>query len=250
MRVRLFLAFAVLVLGTVAAGWGGLSAAAVPSVDPVPTPSATGASHIGFTVGDTPSPTPSPSTGGGSTGGGSTGGGSTGGGSGSGGSTGGTPAPACVPTTTAPKLPASPASNPGALRLSTHQAAQGADITVSGEGFKVGEKVVLALYSNATKLGVVTVRTNGQLFAQVEIPRKTQLGTHIIEAIGFDDCKVSAGTLEIVSPHGSGSSLFPWIAWVVAGGGVGLACLGLILAIIFGWLPKLFAVGIAAGSAS
>lgn len=253
MKGRHQIAVVILFLGIVGASWGGLSASAAPSVDPPPSPSATGSSQVGFTVGDTPSPTPSPSTGGGSTGGGSTGGGSHGGsgGSGSGDSTGGgTTTPVCVPSTTTPRLPGAPSSHPGVLKLSTHEAAQGSDLTVTGEGFQVGEKVELALYSSVTKLGVVTVRTNGQLSAQIEIPEKTQLGTHTIEAIGFEDCKVSAGTLEIVSPSGSGSSLFPWIVWVVAGGGVGLACLGLILALIFGWLPKLFAVGIAARSVS
>ena len=253
MSGRHHLAVRILFAGIVGASWGGLSAAAAPSGDP--SPSATGSSQVGFAVGDTSSPVPTPapsSNGGGSKGGGSNGGGSTGGGgtggSGGSGSGGGTTPPACVPTTKTPPLNATSASSPGRLRLAANRTAQGSDVIVIGEGFQPGEKVVIAIYPNPVKLGVLTARTTGQLYAQVKMPEKTQLGTHTIGAIGFQDCKVSVGTIEIDSPRGSGSSIFPWIVWAVAGGGVGLASLGLILAFLFGWLPKLFAVSIAAGT--
>ena len=252
-RGRRHLAIGILFASIIGATWGGLSAAATPSGDP--SPSATGSGQVGFAVGDTSSPTPTPtpsSTGGGSTGGGSTGGGSTGGGGtgGSGGSSsgGGATPPACVPTTKKPPLNATSASSPGRLRLAANRTAQGSDVIVIGEGFQPGEKVVIAIYPNPVKLGVFAARTTGQLYAQVKMPEKTQLGTHTIGAIGFQDCKVSVATIEIDSPRGSGSSIFPWIVWAVAGGGIGLASLGLILAFLFGWLPKLFAVSIAAGS--
>lgn len=253
MSGRHHLAVRILFAGIVGASWGGLSAAAAPSGDP--SPSATGSSQVGFAVGDTSSPVPTPapsSNGGGSKGGGSNGGGSTGGGgtggSGGSGSGGGTTPPACVPTTKKPPLNATSASSPGRLRLAANRTAQGSDVIVIGEGFQPGEKVVIAIYPNPVKLGVFAARTTGQLYAQVKMPEKTQLGTHTIGAIGFQDCKVSVATIEIDSPRGSGSSIFPWIVWAVAGGGIGLASLGLILAFLFGWLPKLFAVSIAAGS--
>ena len=248
MRGRAPAAIALLFAATLGMGWGALSAAGAPADDLTPTAAATGSSQVSFTVG-TASPTPTPSS---SPGGGSTGGGSSGGSSGSGGSTpggtGGTTAPACVPTTDTPPLAGSPAAGAGTLRLSTHRAAQGAELTVTGEGFQVGEKVVLALYSSPVKLGVFTVRSNGQLFAQVTIPHRTQLGSHTIQATGFQDCKIEAAKIDIVSPSGSGTSIFPWIVWAVAGGCVGLAAIGLLLAFALGWLPSLFAIGVSAGA--
>jgi hypothetical protein len=245
-RHRAPAAIALLFATTLALGWGALAAAAAPSDDPTPTAAATGSSQVSFTVG-TSSPTPSPSSSpGGSTGGGSTGGS---GGSGSGsGDGGGTTPPACVPTTTTPTLSGSATAGTGTLRLNTHRAAQGAQLTVTGEGFQVGEKVVLAIYSSPVKLGVFIARTNGQLVAQVTIPQRTQLGDHTIQATGFADCKVEAAAIEIVSPSGSGTSVFPWIVWAVAGGCVGLAAIGLLLALAFGWLPSLFAIGVSAGA--
>lgn len=245
MRARKILAVLVLSLAALGLGWGSLSALAVTSGDP--SPSATGSSQVSFTIDGTASPIPSPSAssgGEGSGGGGSTGGGSSAGGSGSGGggSTGGGGA-ACVPSATTPPLGSGPALTPGALGLNTHRPSQGDEVLVTGEGFQAGEKVVLTLYSSPQKLGVVTVRTNGQIYAHVTIPRKTPTGAHTIQATGFQDCKVSAVAFEVVSPSGPGSSLFPWVVWVIAGGGIGIAVIGVLLASALGWLPSLLALG-------
>lgn len=247
MRGRTLVASALVFGATVGMTWGALSAAAEPGDDPTPTATATGNSQVGFTVPDTssPTPSPSPSTGGGGHGGGGGGGGAGGGGTGGGGTT----PPACMPTTTTPKLDAGPTSGAGTLRVRPGHAAQGSDVVVTGDGFQPGEKVVLALYSSPVKLGVFTVRSTGQVYAQVTIPRRTQLGAHTIQATGFQDCKVSAAQVEIVSPSGPGHSNFPWMAWVVAGGGVGIAGVCVFLAFLFGWLPNAFVVGVATRAA-
>ena len=43
----------------------------------------------------------------------------------------------------------------------------------------------------------------------------------------------------------AGSSAFPGIVWIVAGGGIGLATISILLAILLGWLPNVFALGTA-----
>lgn len=244
-------AAAVLVLGAVLAALGcGLSASASPLESPSPAP--TGGTSVSLTVDGTASPSPSPSTSagaGGSTGG--TQGGSAGGNSG--GSTGGTTqpgggAPACTPSTTTPPLSPAAAEHPSSLRLSASSAAQGTPLAVSATEFQPGEKVVIALYPNPVKLGVFTADRNGKLSARVTVPDSAPLGSHTVQAIGFQDCHVAAGPLTVVSPRGSGVSNFPWIVWAVAGGGVGVACLGMLIAFLFGWLPKGLVLGAAAGA--
>jgi hypothetical protein len=103
----------------------------------------------------------------------------------------------------------------------------------------------VAIYPNATKLATTTIRTSGQAFAVVKIPKRTQLGSHTIQVIGWQDCHADAGTISVVSPPGSGSSVFPWVVWAVTGGCVGLAGVALLIALALGWLPKVFALGVA-----
>jgi hypothetical protein len=232
-RTRAVLVVALLSLSFAGVSWGEVSAAAAPSDDPTPLP--TGSSQIGFTVVSTASPTPTPTS---STGGGS---GGSGGGSGSGG---GTTPPVCVPSTKTPSLAVTPIK-PSLLHLTPRTASQGQDVLVQGDGFQPGEKVVIALFSTPVKLGTFTVRTNGQVDAEVTIPTRTQLGSHTILAIGFADCHVGAGELSVVSPHGSGSSMFPWIVWIIAGSTVGLAAIGILMSFLLGWLPLGTASGVA-----
>ena len=239
MRARTVLGGVLLSASALAMTWGAVSAAAASSVNP--TPSATGSSQVSFTVEDTSSPTPTPSSSGGGSGGGSGGHGGSGGGTGGG----GTEPPACVPSTKTPPLAPSPRASPAPLRLSTHRVSQGADVLVTADGFQPGEKIVIALYSNPVKLGTFTVRTNGQVYAQVTIPKRTQLGSHTIQVIGFADCLAAASTIDIVSPRGSGTSIFPWIVWIVAGGGVALAGIGILIAYLLGWLPRGLAIAVA-----
>jgi hypothetical protein len=251
-RGRTIGSIALLGLFTVGISWGALSASAA-SQDP--TPVATAPGNVSFSVDgtDSPSPSPSPSSGSTSGSGGSTGSSSSGSGSGGQSSTpaGGASASAgsttvCVPTTTTPVLADAPATGPTALKVSAKTLAQGSDVIVTGQGFQVGEKVVIALYPNPIKLGVATVRTNGEAYADVTIPMKTQLGEHSIQVLGFQDCRAAAATVSVVSPRGSGSSVFPWVVWFVAGGAVGVAAIGLLIAALLGWLPKAVTVGVAA----
>jgi hypothetical protein len=116
---------------------------------------------------------------------------------------------------------------------------------VTADGFQPGEKIVIALYSSPVKLGTFTVRSTGGVYSVVTIPKSTQLGTHTIQVTGFQDCRVAAATLQVVTPRGSGSSVFPWIVWVIAGGAVGLSVLGILIAFLLGWLPSTFVVGVA-----
>ncbi len=132
------------------------------------------------------------------------------------------------------------------VHLSKHTVSQGGDVLVTVDGFQPAEKVVIALYSSPVKLGTFDVRSTGQVYAVVTIPKRTQLGTHTIQVTGFQDCRVAAATLEIVSPPGSGSSIFPWIVWLIAGGAVGLSALGILIAMLLGWVPNAFAIGVAA----
>lgn len=223
MRARLFPVVALIGLSFFGVCWGTVSAAAVPTDDP--TPLATGSSQIGFTVVDTAAPTPPP------------GGGSGGGSGGSGGTGGGTTPPVCVPSTKMPSLTATPVGTQSTLRVTPSTVSQGQDILLRGSGFQAGEKVVIALYSSPVKLGVFTVRTNGQVYAQVTIPTRTQLGTHTIRAIGFLDCHGAVSTVYVVSPHGSGISVFPWIVWILAGSALCIAGVGILIAFLLGWLP-------------
>jgi len=215
--------------------FGAVSATAAPRADPSPLPT----TQIGFTVPSTSSPSPSPSSTHHGGGGGSTGGGGSG----------DTPPPACVPTAVAPKLTPDPAPSPLPLTLDKHTVSQSADVLVKADGFQAGEKVVIALYPSPVKLGTFTVRSTGQVYAVVTIPKRTQLGTHTIQVTGLQDCRVAAASLEVVSPRGSGSTVFPWIVWVVGGCAVGLSALGLLIAGLLGWLPNAFAVGVAVRAA-
>jgi hypothetical protein len=124
------------------------------------------------------------------------------------------------------------------LKLSDAEAAQGAHLLVTAEGYTPGEKVVIALYATPVKLGTSVVRSDGQVTASVTIPARTSLGTHTVQVLGYGDCRVAAATVEIVSPSGSGASVFPWIVWLSAGGAVVLALLGLLMAGLLGWLPS------------
>lgn len=236
MRNRAFVAVTLITVSVIGMTLGTFSAEAAPT--DAPTPSSPGASQVGFTVVDTASPTPSPSPGGRGSGG-----------SGGGAGGGGTIPPVCVPSTKSPSLAASPVAGGSPLRLTPPQASQGSDVLVRGEGFQPGEKVVIALYSKPVKLGIFTVRTNGQVYAEVTIPSRTQLGSHTIQVTGFLDCRVAASTINVVSPRGSGSSIFPWIVWLIAGGGVGAAAIGILIAFLLGMLPKGAAIGIATRAA-
>jgi hypothetical protein len=233
-RTRGYLAAALITAAVIGMSWGAVSAAAVPT--DTPTPTSTGSSQVGFTVVDTASPTPTPTS---STGGGSGGSGGSGGGSG-----GGTTPPVCVPSTKAPSLAVTPVK-PSILRLTPKRASQGQDVLVQGDGFQAGEKVVLGLLPTPVSLGTFTVRTNGQIYAEVTIPKRTQLGSHAIVAIGFLDCHIGLGALDVVSPRGSGSSMFPWIVWVIAGSTLGLAGVGILIAFLLGWLPLAGTTGVA-----
>ena len=116
---------------------------------------------------------------------------------------------------------------------------------VQGDGFQVGEKVVIGLLPSPVNLGTFTVRTNGQVYAEVTIPKRTQLGSHAIVAIGYGDCHVEVGSISVVSPRGAGSSMFPWVVWVIAGSTLGLAGVGILIAFLLGWLPLATASGVA-----
>ena len=247
MRIRIAVAAALVTLATIAMTWGALSATAAPRADP--TPSATGSSQISFTIPDTASPTPSgPASTSGSAGGSTSDGrgvstGSVGSAGGVG--VGGTSSPAPVPSSAEPSITPGFASNPFPLQLDTHQVSQGAPVIVTAEGFLPGEQVLIVLYSTPVKLGVFTVRTNGQVYAEVTIPSKTPSGRHHIQVTGFQDGRVAGSTIDVGSSKSSGSSAFPGIVWMVAGGGIGLAAISILLAILLGWLPNVFVVGVA-----
>jgi hypothetical protein len=230
---------------------GALSAAAAPRVDP--TPAASGSSHVSFTVPDTASPSPAPSSPGagsvaGSAGTGAGGAGVPGSASGSPvGSTAssGTSTPVCVPGSSTPAFAPNPTSTPAPLALKAHRIAQGDDVLVTAEGFQPGEKIVAVLYPTPVSLGVFTVRPTGQVYAEFPIPRRTQLGSHTLEVIGYQDCRVAASTIDVVSPTGPGVRTPPWTMWIIVGGGIGLAAGSVLLAVLLGWLPNIFAVGVA-----
>jgi hypothetical protein len=123
-------------------------------------------------------------------------------------------------------------------------------VLATSQGYKPGEKVVVSLYPQPVKLAISTVRTNGEVYANFTIPKRTSPGTHLIQVTGYQDCRVTAATVEIVSPSGAGSSIFPWIVWLTVGGAVILALLCLLFARILGWLPSGLGVGTATGAAS
>jgi hypothetical protein len=222
-----------LFLGAMA--WSMVASAAVAAPTPTPTPGPTGSTTIGFTIPATSTPPP--------------GGGSGGGGSGGGSGGGGTTPPACIPNKSAIKLTPAPAPSPHPLQLSTHRVAQGGDILVRGDGFKANEKIVIGLYSSPVKLGTATVRTNGQIYTEVTIPKKTQLGDHTIQVQGYLDCRIAAASINVVSQRGSGLSIFPWIVWLIVGGTVGLSAIGLLIYLSLGGVARAAAIGLSAGAA-
>ena len=222
-----------LFLGGVTLTTVSTAASALPAGSPTPGP--TGSTTIGFTIPATPTPTPT--------------GGAGGGGSGGGGGGGGTTPPACVPNKTTIKLTAVPVPSPKPLQLTPHRVAQGGDVLVRGDGFKPNEKVVIGLYSSPVKLGTTTVRTNGQIYTEVTIPRKTQLGDHTIQVQGYTDCRIAAASINVVSPRGSGFSVFPWIVWLIVGSVVGLSAIGLLIYLALGGVARAAAIGLSAGAA-
>jgi hypothetical protein len=224
----------------------------------VPAPSATSSSGIGLVIPDASSGS---TTDGGTTSGGSSNGSSTGrSGSGRGTSTaangGGseqlpTLATSCISATAAPTPAPAPAASPAAtLKLDVHQASQGGLVVATGEGFQPGEKVLFSLYSSPKKLGSFTVRTNGQVIARLTIPASTPTGSHTIEAVGYEDCRIEAAPLEVVSPVGSGSSMFPWIVWLVVGIALAAGAIAYVIGAAIGLLPRPFGARIPAGSPS
>lgn len=251
MRVGSAAAAAIVTVATIAITWGALSAAAAPRADPAP--SATGSGQISFTVPDTASPSPSapPSTGASTADGngrktgavGSTKDAGVGGTSSPAPAAATAPGPATASSSVEPSIAPGPASNPFPIQLDNHQVSQGAPVIVTAAGFLPGEKVLIVLYSTPVKLGVFEVSSNGQVSAEVTIPSATPSGKHHIQITGFQDGRVAGSSIDVGSSKHSGSSAFPGIVWIVAGGGIGLAAISILLAILFGWLPNVFALG-------
>jgi hypothetical protein len=210
-----------------------------------PDPSSTSSSTVGVVIPGEGSPgTDTDAAPGGASGGTSGGGTRTGTGRGTG--TGGgeqlaTLAESCISSSTEPTAAPTPAASPAAtLRLDVTSAAQGGEVVATGEGFQPGEQVLFTLYSSPAKLGSFTARSNGQVIGRVTIPERTQLGTHTIQALGYLDCRTENAVVEVVSPSGNGSSIFPWIVWIIVGGGLVLALIGYVVGAAAGVFPRLF----------
>ncbi|WDH79541.1 ExeM/NucH family extracellular endonuclease [Microbacterium esteraromaticum] len=80
----------------------------------------------------------------------------------------------------------------GTISLDRSTVAAGESVTISGEGFPAGEKVMLELRSTPVQLGSATVREDGTLSATVMIPKGTAAGEHSIVAILTDGSEASA----------------------------------------------------------
>lgn len=205
-----------------------------------PNPVATGQPTVGVTIpGPSGTPSPSPS---------SAAGGSSGGGSSS-------PNPSPSPTTpscvqidddgapAAPEVPAVPAEDEGTITIDPKEASPGRTITVRAQGFTGGEVVEAMIYPEAVSIGSFDTQPDGSLEARVRLPADTSVGEHTIQLLGWSSCAAAVGDVFIVSLAGNGESIFPWIAWVIVGGGVTLAAVLALVAWLLGWLPFARRVG-------
>jgi hypothetical protein len=90
--------------------------------------------------------------------------------------------PATLPTGT----PSAPTAVPAtAVPAGTAAAAQGAQVTIAGSGFKPASTVLLTWYTTPIPLGTVTASATGTINATVTVPSDAAAGTHTLLATGL-----------------------------------------------------------------
>jgi hypothetical protein len=107
-------------------------------------------------------------------------------------------------------LPATAPTGDGLLGGVPSQVAQGASVTVTGDGFLPGTTITLGIYSTPTSLGTASVDASGAFSATVTIPITTLLGAHTIAAAGVsasgDARTLAAPSTVVAAGTGSGSN--------------------------------------------
>ncbi|GMA32449.1 family 20 glycosylhydrolase [Litorihabitans aurantiacus] len=73
---------------------------------------------------------------------------------------------------------------PASLTVDPTTAAQGTEVTVTGQGFAAGEPVALELHSEVVALATVTADAAGNVSATVTIPADAPVGDHSVVAVG------------------------------------------------------------------
>ena len=148
-----------------------------------------------------------------------------------------TPAPTASPSAsptapgdgTAPAGPEAPTAGAHALDLDIGTIPVGGAVVAAVHGFTPGEKVRFVIYSKGTLLGDSAADASGTAVLTFAISQRFPTGVHTSEAIGWQSHRVANQTIVVTNGLPAGSSLFPWIIWVIAGG-------VLLLALIAGWI--------------
>lgn len=189
-----------------------------------PHPAVTGDSQIVLTIPGSPTPTSTNPNGGG--------------GSAPSNPPGGGPSPTDPPgEPTAPPVPPRPTVGAESLVLDRDRIEAGETIVATGYGFTAGEQVQFVLYSEPRIVGSFAADPAGVVVARIEETGDLRLGAHTVEATGWSSQRIANARFVVVSPAGPGTSVFPWIAWVIVGGLLILALILYGIGAALGWLP-------------
>ncbi|WP_293698080.1 GH92 family glycosyl hydrolase [uncultured Agrococcus sp.] len=93
------------------------------------------------------------------------------------------------------------------LSLSSDRVAQGGTVEVTGRGFGSGEEVALTLFSDPVDLGTFEADEVGSFRATVTIPDETEVGDHVIEAVGGTTGLAAEAPLTVTSGDDSGDDI-------------------------------------------
>lgn len=136
----------------------------------------------------------------------------------------------------APKAPDAPATEAEKLTFDPKTGTPGGRVTPAAEGFVKGEKVEVFIFAERVSIGTLTARDGGTFSGSFVLPADTSIGIHTIELLGWTTCTAAVGDLAVESNPGDGSSIFPWIVWLIVGIAILLAALLLLLANRLGWI--------------
>lgn len=97
-----------------------------------------------------------------------------------------------------------PAPKP-TLALSANSVKAGGDVTVTGENFVPGEKVVFELHSDPISLGELVAAEDGTLSGTLRIPSIVPAGAHHIVALGAESAVEVSVAIEVTAAASGGS---------------------------------------------
>lgn len=103
------------------------------------------------------------------------------------------------------------------LSLSADRVEQGGTVEVTGRGFGSGEEVVLTLHSDPVELARVEADGVGSFRTMVTIPADSDLGEHVIEAVGGATGLTAEAALTVTEPGGSDDGDMPETGGTIPG---------------------------------